>query len=192
MILRVFIAIPIPTPLKDEIAKLQKYLMQDSKDRITWTSPEASHLTLKFIGEINNEWIPEIKQQLDIVCNGLKSFELSTASVGCFPTFRNPRVFYLGITPNETLFVLQNSVENFLIEMGLPLEERPFQPHLTIARIKELDPQSTLMNKFSKVEVPFLKWKVDKVHVMQSDLSPAGVKYSILETGKLTSTKTKK
>src|SRR5208282_2666128 len=97
-----------------------------------WVRPESLHITLKFIGELTPERVEAIAQRLRRV--GGSAFEIRSGGYGFFPTARAPRVFWIGIHGGPQLAELAQSIDTATAELGIPREDRPYSPHLTLAR----------------------------------------------------------
>jgi len=97
-----------------------------------WVRPESMHVTLKFIGEKALESVEEIKRAVSVVKG--ESFEISFRGYGFFPTAKAPRVFWVGIDAGPQLSKLATAVDLATATLGIPKEEHPHSPHLTLAR----------------------------------------------------------
>ncbi|HBG27100.1 MAG: 2'-5' RNA ligase [Planctomycetes bacterium GWF2_41_51] len=181
--MRCFIAADISSELRGRIEKLQSELKRKLKNPagIKWVNPELIHLTLKFLGDVQDDMAEEICQTLEIVCDGIKSFELEFSRVGCFG--RPPKVLWLGVEkPSEELQKLAADLEDAFAELGFEKEQRDFSPHLTLARVKEGFKDRTLpqtIADFGKVDAP--KIKIDGVCFYKSQLTSDGPVYTLLK-----------
>ncbi len=128
MMLRLFIAIPLPTAIKEEIVGLGGLLAGARPVPV-----EQLHLTLKFIGEVEGSRRLDIEEVLAEISR--PSFSLCLQGVGTFPPRGVPRVLWAGVQPKDDLLSLRRSIENKLAEIGIPRERQKFQPHLTLARL---------------------------------------------------------
>jgi 2'-5' RNA ligase len=97
-----------------------------------WARVEGLHVTLKFLGEVNESKLPEIKAALSIL--NASPFDVGFQSVGFFPNARSARVFWIGVQPDEALPQLAAAIDHTLEEQGFAREQRPYSPHLTLAR----------------------------------------------------------
>ena len=97
-----------------------------------WVRPESLHVTLKFIGNKSSEDVDGIRQSLARIAAG--SIEISFRGYGFFPTAKSPRVFWIGVEAGPALAALANAVDVTTGSLGVPKEEHPFSPHLTLAR----------------------------------------------------------
>jgi 2'-5' RNA ligase len=99
---------------------------------VKWVRPEALHLTLKFLGDVDDAREPNLRAALGQVRGG--SVSLHIAGFGVFPDYRRPRIVWAGIDPDPALELLQHRVEQVFAPLGLPTEARVFRPHLTLGR----------------------------------------------------------
>lgn len=131
---RLFVAIDLPDSTRSQLADLGREL-----DGVRRVPPDQLHLTLRFIGDADDECFQRIKDALSTVMS--PPFPLALAGVGCFPSPRRPRVIWAGVTADERLTILQRAVETAVAAAGIPPEERPFSPHITLARLKDATPE---------------------------------------------------
>ena len=135
--MRTFIAIDLEPSLKQNLCDLLRRLKKLNDRSVSWVRESGMHLTLKFLGEIDEDQAVNIAEILKNVCSISSSFPLSLRGTGFFPAnARNPRVLWIGIIEEPALMNLQACLESELERLGFPKEERPFHPHLTIGRIK--------------------------------------------------------
>jgi 2'-5' RNA ligase len=136
--IRAFLAIDLPIEVLNEIRSIQSGLSKTLQGMLRWVRPEAIHLTLKFFGDISGDDIVTISRVMEDHVNGTGPLALDVKTLGVFPDMNRPRVIWLGISGDvERLIRLQKSMDKKLHEIGFAKEERPFRPHLTLARIKE-------------------------------------------------------
>ncbi|MFZ3071931.1 MAG: RNA 2',3'-cyclic phosphodiesterase [Thermodesulfobacteriota bacterium] len=135
---RAFIAIEIPEEIKKEISSIQDELKKSlgKTPGISWARPATTHLTLKFLGDVPEEKIGDIEEALRLSTRGIKAFTVSVTGIGGFPNLENPRVLWAGIQESAELENLHVAMENSLYAVGFEKDEKPFRPHLTLARIK--------------------------------------------------------
>ncbi len=187
--MRCFIAIDIDDKIRKAIADLQKKI--DSKidikqGDVKWVEPENIHLTLKFLGEIEDEQAAEVCEISKQAAEAYKSFTLDIESVGSFGG-RSAKVVWVGARKGaDELISLQKDLDGRLEEAGYPKEEREFSTHLTLCRVR--NPKAGF--KLADVCKTFTDYKlgsisIDAVRVYQSQLTPAGPIYTVLGNYKL-------
>jgi len=182
---RAFIAIELPGSVKSALSQLQDNLQRSEHASVKWVDTGSIHLTLKFLGNIATETIPELTKVLSEAARGITPFHLELGEMGVFPNLRAPRVVWVGLRgETATLSVLQENIESALIPLGFPPENRAFSPHLTLGRVREkASPgerrslgQAVASSKVASME-PF---PVDSLSLMRSTLTREGAVYSRL------------
>ena len=179
--MRTFIAINLDPEIKKALSLLIDELDKGHKN-IRWVRHEGMHLTLKFLGEIGREKVPEIENVLKMISNKHDSFSLKFRGTGSFPPgMKKPRVLWVGIEEEVTLTALQAQLEGELEKLGFPKERRKFQAHLTVGRVKNLfNIKETLLLVEKYRDKIFGEMKAKKISFIQSTLKPTGAEYSIL------------
>jgi len=182
--MRLFIAIELPPEIKQGIAKVQEQL-RTAGANAGWTRPEGIHLTLKFLGEVEESRTDDIKKALAAAVGSNDKLNLSIAGAGAFPNGKNPRVLWLGVTGDvEKLGSLQAAVEDVMTGLGFEREERKFSPHLTLARIKFPKPRDNWQQKIESIrDVKLGEFEADRVSLMKSELKREGAVYT--EVGRI-------
>ncbi len=144
--------------------------------------PTQMHLTLKFLGEITETQIEQIKEILDLWKE--KRFDLSLEEVGCFPNLKQIRVIWMGIQEGkEILIQLAKKINEELKPIGIPAERRSYIPHLTLARVKYLKNQDkdALIRLIKELEfIKGGKQTINEIILMKSTLTPNGAIYEKL------------
>jgi len=177
--IRCFIAIELPVRLKEEIAGIQSKLKKTGAN-VSWVKPGNIHLTMKFLGEIPEEKVLEVRELLKDI--EVEKVEISAKNVGAFPHLRRPRVIWIGIDKGlESLKIFSRELEEKLSAAGFEKEKRGFKPHLTIGRVRRQKNIPELVKVVNGVESfeaePFT---AEEFILMKSDLQPAGAIYTPL------------
>lgn len=184
--IRTFIAIPLPegnqTQLKDAVGSLREL---DLNAR--FPDPRSIHLTLKFLGNIDETYIEEVTGVLDECCLSVPPFSVQLRGLGAFPHSARPRVLWMGVESGEELRELQQELENRLVALGFEVEERPFRPHLTVGRVKGKRNFKALVQflRSEKDDFEAGSFQVNSVSLYQSVLKPTGAEYSVLHRASL-------
>ena len=139
--MRLFTAIDIPEDVVEALRALLNRLKPLAK--LSWSRVENLHITTKFIGEWPEERLDEMKRSL-AATPAPGPIEITVRGLGWFPNERRPRVFWAGVEGGEPLRALANATEQAVTQLGVPVEERPYSPHLTLARIKHAVPLNAL------------------------------------------------
>ncbi len=180
--MRTFIAIPLPAECQSMLDQMQQGLRACGAE-VGWVAIPSIHLTLKFLGEVDEEIIPKLAQSLNAAAESEHSFEIRLRGLGCFPNQKSPRVVWCGIEGDtDALLRIQQKVEAACNEFGFPPENREFKPHLTLGRVKgkrNLQPLVDCIKIGSGLERAF---KADHFNIYRSTLKPTGAVYSVLKT----------
>ena len=179
--MRTFIAIDFEKEIKDNISSLiQKW--DTGEKNIRWVKTQGMHLTLKFLGEISEDKITNIKSVLANIAQDYPSFRLILKGTGRFPRgARHPRVIWIGIEMNEILEKVHTRLENELQKIDFPKENRKFHPHLTLGRVKSSHNLGPILEKLDQnKETDFGNMTVKKITLFKSTLKPGGAEYTNL------------
>ena len=129
--MRIFVALDIDAAIRQRIQRFMEGVSGFAPDA-RWVRPESLHVTLKFIGEKPQEAVEGIKRALSGIRTG--PVEMSFRGYGFFPTAKAARVFWIGIESGPQLAAMAKAIDQCLKVLGIPQEEHPFTPHLTLAR----------------------------------------------------------
>ena len=192
--MRIFIGIDLNPEVR---ARIERFLegVQGFAPDAKWVRPESLHVTLKFIGEQPQQQVEAITERLRRVEGN--AFEIRLAGYGFFPTARAPRVFWIGIEAGPQLAELAECIDVAVAELGIPREDRPYSPHLTLARAgavrssgspkwRKGDGPNAMFAVLEKRlaamgELAFGKMTAHEFILYQSQLSPKGSKYTKLQ-----------
>jgi 2'-5' RNA ligase len=168
---RLFIAIALPDELKIGLERLRTDI-----PGVRWLPAEQIHLTLAFLGETDAETAAHLSARLGTI--QADAFELSCGGIGCFPDRRRPRVVWVGVKAEPKLLRLAASVQRAVRASGIIPEDRPFSPHITIARLKlpAADGLDSFLDRHNAVH--FKPFAVSRFTLFQSRLTPQGAVHS--------------
>ena len=171
--LRLFVGLELPESFHTEFSMIQSGL-----PNARWVAPENLHLTLQFIGEIDEDVAEDIDAALKAVEHS--AFDLSLAGMGCFESRNRARAVWLDVAPEPKLGHLHAKIEQALIHAGLPPSGRKFKPHVTLARLKRtpVDAVSFYLEAHGAIRLP--AFTVDHVTLFRSHLSHSGANYEKL------------
>ena len=182
--IRSFVAMELPEEVRAALGNLQKEVTGAGGVGVKWVAPAGIHLTLKFLGYVEEAKVPALVQALTRACEGFGPFELALSGLGVFPSPSRPRVAWVGLSGGvERLLRLQGGVEKALSPFGFPREERAFTPHLTLARLREgVAPQEARAfgEAFLGTSPEAVSFKVEGISLMRSQLTPSGAIYTRL------------
>jgi RNA 2',3'-cyclic 3'-phosphodiesterase len=176
---RLFIAIEIPGEIGNALAAFLKEL-QKTAPKAKWVRPENLHLTLKFLGETDEAMLGQIEGSLKTI-RSPEPVVLEFRGLGLFPNEKRPRVFWLGMEASANLWRLASDIDRSVQQLGFPLEQRPFTPHLTLARF---NPPGLPPNLGSAVKQyaahGFGSSTAHRFHLIQSELKATRAEYTTL------------
>ncbi|RZB29966.1 MAG: RNA 2',3'-cyclic 3'-phosphodiesterase [Desulfobacteraceae bacterium Eth-SRB1] len=181
--IRIFIAFELPEKIIIFISKVQKDL-QARGLKVKWVRPQNIHLTLKFLGNINETDTEMVGKAIRESACGYSPILLTTKGIGVFPNIKRPRVIWIGIAgQTKQLVSLQKGLDEKLDAIGFPKDNRPFTGHLTIARVKgKINPQRLIdaIKYYSEFESE--TFIADNIYLFKSDLKSSGAVYTKLSS----------
>ena len=189
--MRLFLALDIDDDIRERITRFVDGVRNFAPDA-RWMQPESLHVTLKFIGEQPESVMENIKRAMATVSAG--TTQIDFRGYGFFPTSKSARVFWIGMNSGPELVALAATIDDTMPSLGISKEDRPFSPHLTLARGRGASgsprksskdaPSRTfqrLQEKLSALSVPeFGTMTPREFFLYQSHLSPKGSKYTKL------------
>src|SRR6266849_10851980 len=179
--MRLFVALEIPSTVRENLAELLKSLRSMSP-QTRWVRPENLHVTLNFLGEVPETKLAPIRSALA----GARSDQpvtLDFRGLGFFPNEKHPRVFWAGIEASPNLKTLAEDIEKAAEKLGIPREQRPFSPHLTLARFESRGlPEKLRAAIRENAGREFGSLRTNQFHLIQSKLKPTGAEYTTLES----------
>ena len=177
---RCFVAINLPEEAKHELAGIRAGF-KSWPANVKWVEKQNFHLTLKFLGDVTPLQIENLKRALERISSLPKTFEIGLAGLGAFPAPRNPKVIWTGVhDPQKGLHNLWVEVETECAKQGFPRETRPFSPHLTLGRVRDVKPAPGLGELLPNLKPDRLIVPVTTFELMRSKLSGYGPAYSCL------------
>ncbi|MFA6254542.1 MAG: RNA 2',3'-cyclic phosphodiesterase [Patescibacteria group bacterium] len=177
---RVFIAINLPENIKGELNKLLSLCQKiNSRPVIRYVKTKGIHLTLHFLGYLDEAQINQVKTVLKNLAQKYKQTELITGPIGAFPNLKYPRVIFLSSQEKagDSLTGLQENLGAELEKIGIDVDHRAWHPHLTLARIV-----GPCQFKTEPIKLPNLLIPVKSLELMESTLLPNSAEYRIIES----------
>ena len=152
MLLRIFLALELDSPVKKQLVRLQKRLSAVGPD-VRWVHKDQIHLTMKFLGDLTDQMAVDICRLCQNVAAQFDPFEFGIRGAGCFSNHRRPRVLWIGITdPSGSVRRLHERLETTLAPLGLRRELRAFRPHITLGRVRSGKNAQELLDVVTKNE----------------------------------------
>ncbi len=179
---RIFIAVGLPDAIKEKIGGLIEQF-KASGAAVRWVEPKNLHVTLKFLGWVEEERVSQVVELTEKAVRGKKAFCADLQGIGTFPAGRDPRIIWVGITEGgDNLKALAEELEKLFAQAGYGSEEREFSSHVTIGRIKERKGADKLREKMAAFnEVKLGDAPVASLQIMKSTLTPDGPRYEIIK-----------
>jgi 2'-5' RNA ligase len=183
---RLFFALNFPPALREALHAAAAPL-RAAAPGVRWTHPDRLHLTVKFLGAQPPELEAALRDAMDEIVTRHHAMELVLTGVGAFPNFRRPRVVWIGIEQDPALEQLARDVDTACALLGVPREERPFRPHLTLGRVRPgtrpaaLQPLAPVMESLYVHAVA----SVDTLDLMESRADHDGHRYIVLHRAAL-------
>ena len=183
--IRASIAIDIPGDVRSAIEEAQTRLKRAHAGvKISWTNIGNLHLTLQFLGYIEESAVDPIQSALQLVASQHPPFDLAVHGAGAFPNESQPRVIWVGCDDAEgRLRTLADAVQDAMRTLGFEPEHREFSAHLTLGRIKIPRPDAALTRAIDSLKnTAFGTMRVGAIHLMESQLHPEGSIYTRLSS----------
>lgn len=176
--IRLFIALNFPENIIIQIIGLRNEVIPNPFD-YKWEPAEKLHLTLKFIGEVEDTLAEKIADEISFI-SGYEEFKCSFTRFGFFYAGREPRILWLGLKINGEILNLVDKLNVNLEKFGIQREKKKFKPHLTLMRVKKkLD--KNFINSFENCKLPQKEFTADSVTLFKSELHPNGSIYKELK-----------
>lgn len=179
--LRLFVAIEIPDKIREALAAFLKE-MRGVAPQAKWVRAENLHVTLKFLGETEPARVPAVKSGLAAIRSS-EPVTLEFGGLGFFPNEKRPRVFWAGMEAAANLKSLAQDIDHGMYRLGFSVEQRPFAPHLTLARFNPpgMPPKLAPAVKENAAR-RFGAFRTHEFQLIESKLKPSGAEYTTLES----------
>jgi len=147
--------------------------------RLAWVRPGNIHLTLRFLGEVDESRLPLVTEALEEAASVCPPLDLVSSGLGAFPSMKRPRVLYLGLKESDGLAALKKSIDEALAKRGFPEDDKPFRAHLTICRVRSPEATATLSARVNTLKMEKkVAFTVDRFVLYKSTLTPEGAVYT--------------
>ena len=189
--MRAFIAIELPKQIKVIINNIQHDLKQAHAD-VKWVKSENIHLTLKFLGEISQDYSQKINSILNQISQRNSEFSLYLSELGSFPNLKNPRTIWIGVSNDGPVIEIAEQLEKKLTAIGFPPESRRFTSHITLGRVRSAFNRRLLVEKLgfmkNNISTQISEFKINAITLFKSTLTPQGPIYEAILNSPLKST----
>lgn len=184
--MRLFVAVNFPADLCERLWSAALPLREMDLP-VRWIGAAGMHLTLKFLGEVDDGRLPELTDALERAVVQVRPLPVTIQGFGAFPTPARPTLVWAGIVPEPALELLQHGVERAFSPLGFPPDGRPFRPHVTLGRVRRDAPRGAFRGLDRALKS--LGWSetvvVDRIALMRSTTGQRGAVYEELRNGRL-------
>jgi 2'-5' RNA ligase len=180
--MRLFVSIDLDG-LADEVAAVQERL--DGASGLSFVDPEQAHVTLKFLGDTDDERLPALRDELEaaVADSGVDPFEAAFGGLGVFPSLDYISVVWVGVRQGGTAMTrLHEAIEKRTVELGFDPEDHEFTPHVTVARMSHAGGKDLVQDVVENDDPDVGRLSVEEVRLTESVLGPDGPKYSTVDT----------
>jgi 2'-5' RNA ligase len=182
--IRSFLAFELPPEIREQIRAISTELRKTALP-VRWVKVENIHLTILFLGSVDEDMIGAIQEKVNVVIHGFSPCGTKLDTVGAFPHWRRPRVIWIGLNGDiERLSDLRNDLQEELKPLGFVPEKRPFQPHLTLGRVKKSlgrdDDITWIYERYRDIDSKLCL--LNELILYKSELRPDGPVYTKMAT----------
>jgi RNA 2',3'-cyclic 3'-phosphodiesterase len=176
--MRLFFAIELGDALLDLLDERTAPLRGELPE-LAWVRREHCHLTLKFLGDVDEASAPKLIDAADVAASRHPPLEMSVRDVGAFPNFRRARVVWIGVEQEPRLELLHHDLELACEQEGFEVEGRPFRPHITLARVRTPLPveRARALARVARTVRMQAMVPVERITLFESTLAPTGARY---------------
>ncbi len=176
--IRLFIALKIPEEIKD---KIFGYCFDAIENAVgyKWEAKDKVHLTLKFIGDVKDELLPRIIDEIEFIKN-YSAFDCIVSRFGFFFRDNEPKILWCNLEADDSIISLVDEINNRLQKFDIEIERRKFKGHLTLLRIKEKVTED-FIKRIKEYKFDPIKFTTNQIALIQSELKPTGSEYKVLK-----------
>jgi 2'-5' RNA ligase len=184
MDIRSFLAFELPVEIREQIRVISKELKKTALP-VRWVKVDNIHLTILFLGSVDEDTIGDIEEKVNVVVKGFSAFKTKLNAVGAFPHWKRPRVIWIGLNGDiGRLSNLRNKLLEELKVLGFMPEKRPFRPHLTLGRFKgpidQGEDMKWILDRYRDINSDL--YQLNELILYKSDLKPDGPVYTKMAT----------
>jgi len=187
--MRLFIAVDLKKRSKRLLRSKFEIIKKGIDEDLKWVEQYKWHITIKFLGEVNNKKVKDIKELIKASSQNINSFYLQLSGLKAFPNANYPKVLYINIKRGKKeLTEIHDNFDKQLEKFGFDRDERGFNPHLTLARVKRNSDKNIIADSFGKLNDDIfinIFSRVDKISLIKSELTVSGPIYTEIFTNNL-------
>ena len=184
--MRLFVACEVPEDVKSTVGAVTTALRESSGTAVRWVNAESVHLTLKFLGEVEQKTLPSVKVAMQEAVVRHSPFSLEFSTIGMFGGREGLRIMWMGIAGDILrLEALARDMNLALEVVGFDRDRRPFRPHLTIGRVRDhisTRERAAIEVSVGKTKIPLVTWRTSQVSLISSTLTAKGAQYETVAT----------
>jgi len=182
--IRSFLAFELPVEIREQIRVISKELKKTALP-VRWVKADNIHLTILFLGSVDEDTIDDIEEKANLVVKGFSAFRIRLNAVGVFPHWRRPRVIWIGLNGDiGRLSDLRDELQEELKALGFMPEKRPFRAHLTLGRFKgpidRDEDMKWILDRYRDINSDL--YQLNEFILYKSDLKPDGPVYTKMAT----------
>ncbi len=179
--MRCFVAVELEQAARDALTRLLRACRADGRD-VTWTAPDKLHVTLRFLGEVEDAHLPAVCEIVQRVSASHSPFSIALTALGAFPSTSRPRVLWCGVSdPTRGCAAWAREAEPHFQSLGFAPETRDYHPHVTLGRARSPQGSSTLRRLLeTPPEVEPWESFVEEIVLFSSDMDRRGLVYTPL------------
>jgi len=179
--IRAFLALNASEEAQSRIFEIRNELA-DIRSDIKWEPKDKFHVTLKFLGDVDETLLKNLTEDLRYELNGFGSFEITYKKLGCFPNMRMPKVVWIGAEDNDKkIFALNKTIEAKTKSYNFENESNRFHPHVTLGRVKGMRGINEVTELMESLEFDIIKDTASGVYVIKSTLQKSGSVYEVID-----------
>ena len=169
--MRLFISIPLSKEIQDNLNSAIAWGKAHSPKGIRWAT-DTLHFTIRFMGEVPEETSTLLIPKFETIVKTIPAFDITVDSISAFPHESHPRILWAGIQAPPFIYEIRDRIDQLLETLNIPKENKPFHPHVTLARIKQPVSTLTIFSQFK--DKPFGTMAVTHLQLVNSVLHPSG------------------
>lgn len=181
--MRIFIAFPVPEPIRIEAAKVAQLVRKKYPSLVAkWAPSGHMHVTLEFLGSITEKQVQVVRECVMYQTNKIPPFLYFAAGLAAFPNVHHPETIVITMGEFDTTYgmLLRKAVHEELSLYNLSRDFKLWRPHITLARVR--NPEKVSVSDIASLPLPKMQWQVDRLELIESKLTSHGTDYHILET----------
>ena len=177
--MRLFVSVDLPDDFAEPVADLQAAF--EDASGLTFTDPEQAHLTMKFLGDVTDDRVPDLERELEAAVDdaGVDPFPVRYGGLGVFPDLEYISVLWLGVEQGgDDLTRLYEAIESRTTDLGFDPEDHDFTPHVTLARMDHAGGKELVQDLVTERDPTIGETRVEELRLTESTLTEDGPVYS--------------